>query len=357
VITLVWAAQFNENAENSVTNKARFVKKSVNYFAERGFIDNPCTIFEVFSKYFELLLNPSRNINRLRVIELIAPHFITSLIQYTQNQFNGLQSEGTMVEAEFTTLKYKVNDHIATICLDRPPANLIDHKLVTEYFEALALADNDPEVRVIVLCGAGKGLSAGVDMNILASFGTTEMKQFLEYFYLGTVQRIRALSKPILASVHGYAREGACTLAFTCDMVIASEDADFAYPGVPNLAAPPGMHVWFLQRLIGRMKAAYLIFTGEPIGAVDAERAGLITKVVKREELHYETLKLAGKIAAMSPLALRTTRNLLYEMEDMNFPEVPTAALKALSESFDSHDSKEARLAFIEKRAPRWRGC
>ena len=102
------------------------------------------------------------------------------------------------------------------------------------------------------------------------------MEQFLRLFYVETLNIVRGLSKPIMAEVHGYAREGACTLAFACDMVIAADDADFGYPSVPNLAGPPGMHVWFLQRLIGRMRAAELIFTGEPISAQEAYRLGLI---------------------------------------------------------------------------------
>jgi enoyl-CoA hydratase len=155
--------------------------------------------------------------------------------------------------------------------------------------------------------------------------------------------------------VQGYAREGACTLAFSGDMIIAADDADFGYPAVPNLAGPPGMHVWFLQKLIGRMKAAELIYTGEPIPAVEAAAMGLITKVVPYDSLEEETLKLAGKIASMSPLAIRRTRRLMFDMEDMNFTEVPDISLKALSEAFSSEDSKEARLAFREKRQPKWR--
>ncbi|HAU25736.1 MAG TPA: hypothetical protein DCX09_13790 [Gammaproteobacteria bacterium] len=137
-------------------------------------------------------------------------------------------------------------------------------------------------------------------------------------------------------------------------MIIAADDADFGYPAVPNLAGPPGMHVWFLQRLIGRMKAAELIYTGEPITAVEAAAMGLITKVVPHDSLEKETLKLAEKIASMSPLAIQRTRQLLLAMEDMDFTEVPDVALKALSEAFSSEDSKEARLAFREKRRPKW---
>lgn len=154
--------------------------------------------------------------------------------------------------------------------------------------------------------------------------------------------------------VQGYAREGACTLAFGGDMIIAADDADFGYPAVPNLAGPPGMHVWFLQRLIGRMKAAELIYTGEPITAVEAAAMGLITKVVPHDSLEGETLKLAEKIASMSPLAIQRTRQLMFDMEDMDFTEVPDVSLKALSEAFSSEDSKEARLAFREKRQPKW---
>ena len=145
-------------------------------------------------------------------------------------------------------------------------------------------------------------------------------------------------------------------MAFICDMVIASDDASFGYPGVPNLAAPPGMHVWHLQKLIGRMRAAELILTGDPIDANEAGRLGLVTKVVPRASLHIETYTLAAKLASMSPLALRVTRNLIYEMEHMDFKEVPRRALEATSGAFASEDSKEARKAFNEKRKPIWRG-
>ena len=109
-------------------------------------------------------------------------------------------------------------------------------------------------------------------------------------------------------------------------MIVAADDASFGYPGVPHLAAPPGMHVWHLQRLLGRFKAAELIYTGDPMSAVEADRRGLITKVVPRDELQAETEALAQRIASMSPLALRKTRSLIFEMEDLPFAKVPTRA-------------------------------
>lgn len=261
-----------------------------------------------------------------------------------------------MTIENYQTLIYSVNDSIAEITLNRPPLNLIDRDLTLEYHSALKAADNDPAVKVIILAGNGKGLSGGVNLKYLESFDSIQMKDFLRLFYVDTLSIVRSLSKPIIASVHGFAREGACTLAMGCDMIVAADNSDFGYPGVPNLAGPPGMHVWFLQRLIGRMRAAELIFTGEPISAIEAERLGLITKVVAADRLREETRLLANKIAKMSPLALKKARDLLYQMEDMKFADVPEAALESLSSSFDSEDSKEARKAFLEKRDPVWKG-
>ena len=261
-----------------------------------------------------------------------------------------------MHESNYETLRYEVENDIAEIILDRPPLNLIDRESTLEYHSALKTADADASVKVIIISGAGKGLSGGVDLKYLEKFESGEMREFLHLFYVETLQIVRGLGKPIIAAVHGYAREGACTLAFACDMIIAADDADFGYPGVPNLAGPPGMHVWFLQRLIGRMRAAELIFTGATITAEEAERLGLITRMVPAASLREEVRALAGKIAGMSPLALKRTRDLLYQMEDMPFSEVPETAVNALADAFDSEDSKEARRAFMEKRKPVWRG-
>ncbi|MFT6556757.1 enoyl-CoA hydratase/isomerase family protein [Sneathiella sp.] len=257
---------------------------------------------------------------------------------------------------EFQTLKYSAANMIAEITLDRPPLNLIDDILTHEYLSALDLADADENVRVIILKGEGRGLSGGVDLKFLESFGPTEMKDFLSLFYIKTVERVRALSKPIICAVQGYAREGACTLAFACDMIIASDDADFGYPGVPNLAAPPGMHVWHLQKLIGRMKAAELILTGDPMPAAQADQLGLITRMVPREDLYSETRALATKLTKLSPVGLKSARELMYRVEDMAFKQVPPTALDAMAVAFASEDSREARKAYIEKRAPVWKG-
>ncbi|WP_373087324.1 enoyl-CoA hydratase/isomerase family protein [Sneathiella sp.] len=261
-----------------------------------------------------------------------------------------------MTDPAYSLLQYSAHDGIAEIMLDNPPVNLITTEMTLEYFRALEQANDDKKVKVIILSGKGRGLSGGVDLKVLDTYGPIEMKEFLSLFYVEMIDRVRALSKPIIAAVHGFAMEGACTLAFACDMVLASKEAKFGYPGVPNIAAPPGMHVWHLQRLIGRMKAAELIFTGEPISAEEADRHGLITRVVEFDDLRSESIKLAQKIAKMSPVALKSARELIFRMEDMSFKQVPATALDAVSLAFASEDSKEARRAFVEKREPVWKG-
>ena len=251
---------------------------------------------------------------------------------------------------------YDVADGIASITLNRPPVNVIDETMTLEYFDALTRADGDDAVKVIVLSGKGKGLSAGVDIRYLEEFGTEEMARFLEMFYVEQVERVRGRSKPIIATVQGFAREGACTMAFTCDMVIAADDASFGYPGVPHLAAPPGMHVWHLQRLLGRMRATELILTGDRIDAATALQAGIVSRVVPPEELMDTAMELAGKIAANAPLAVRAVKEV---------------ALTAMNESFEqgmrfggamrwvvgqTDDAKEGPRAFAEKREAVFKG-
>ena len=261
-----------------------------------------------------------------------------------------------MHNSNYKTLRYSIEKDTAKIILDRPPLNLIDRAMTLEYHEALREADLDPRVRVIVLAGRGKGLSGGLDLKYIENFNANEMKEFLQLFYVQTMEIVRGLSKPIIAAVHGFAREGACTLAFACDMIIAADDADFGYPGVPNLAAPPGMHVWILQKLIGRMKATELILTGKTISSSEAERMGLITRIVPAEKLMHEIDQLAQKLAEMSPLAITQTRDLIYQMESMPFEKIPKKAAEAFSKAFGSNDSREARKAYIEKRKPNWTG-
>ena len=143
--------------------------------------------------------------------------------------------------SDYKFLHYDVSEGIASIKLDRP-VNAIHEAMMDEYFDALDHADRDDAVKVIVLSGEGKGLSAGADLKYLAGFGTDEMARFLEKFYIEQVERVRGLSKPIIAAVHGYARKVPARWPSHAT-VVASDDLSFGIQGA-QLAAPPGMHVW-----------------------------------------------------------------------------------------------------------------
>ena len=180
------------------------------------------------------------------------------------------------------------------------------------------------------------------------------MEEFLRLFYVDTLAICRSLSKPLITMVQGYAREGACTLAFAGDLIIAADDADFGYPAVPNLAGPPGMHVWFLQRLIGRMKAAELIYTGEPISALDASSMGLITKTVPAASLEAETLRMAAKIAAMSPLAIKRTRKLFSKWKTWRSQRCQMSHSGAVRSLFQRRQQRSTACVSRET-PPNWR--
>ncbi|MEC8471236.1 MAG: enoyl-CoA hydratase/isomerase family protein, partial [Pseudomonadota bacterium] len=125
-----------------------------------------------------------------------------------------------MCESPYSALRYRVAEGIAHIVLDRPPLNLIDEVLTREYHDALQRAEASTDCRVIILSGSGRGLSGGLDIKFVEAFGQEKMEQFLRLFYVDTLAICRSLSKPLITMVQGYAREGACTLAFAGDLII-----------------------------------------------------------------------------------------------------------------------------------------
>lgn len=256
----------------------------------------------------------------------------------------------------YQTIRYETFDKIAKITLDRPDArNAINMQMIEEYLAALDAANGDPGVVVIVVTGAGTAFSAGMDLKMAKEFGPREQKAYLDRLYPGMYQRTLSLAKPIIAQVNGPALEAGCTIAFACDMIVAADTAIFGYPGL-GVGIPPGSHIFHAQRIAGRMKAARMVFTAEPISAVEAERIGLITTVVPADKLEEETLRLASRIASMSPVLLKITRELFYRVESMDYWSAIKTVADGVSLSFDTLDSKEGRRAFVEKRKPIWQG-
>lgn len=256
----------------------------------------------------------------------------------------------------YATITYETFDKIAKITLNRPEVrNAIDMRMIEEYLAALDVASDDPGVVVIIVTGAGTAFSSGMDLKMAKAFRPGDERAYLDRLYVRMYQKILTLPKPLIAQVNGPALEAGCTIAFACDMIVAADTASLGYPGLA-VGVPPGSHIFHAQRIAGRMKAAQMIFTAEPISAVEAERMGLITKVVPANRLEEETRRLASRIASMSPILLKITRELFYRVEHMDYLTAIKTIADTVSLSFDTIDSQEGRRAFVEKRKPVWQG-
>jgi enoyl-CoA hydratase/carnithine racemase len=163
------------------------------------------------------------------------------------------------------------------------------------------------------------------------------------------------LGKPAIAMVNGAALAAGCTIAFSCDCIIASEKARIGYPEI-NVGLMPALHLILVPRLVGKHKAFELLFSGEPISAPEAERIGLINRAVPPEKLEEAVYELAGKMASKSPLVVKYCRDAFYRGLDMEFRKGIADAADVLCILVQSEDTREGMRAFAEKRAPLWKG-
>lgn len=218
----------------------------------------------------------------------------------------------------FETILYEVQDHIATITLNRPKVlNAINRQLDRELGQALDLIQNDDDVRVVVLRGAGRAFSAGADLKERASSRDLEADPENEIALIQhdfTYMKIWDLSKPVIASVHGYCLAGACQMVGLCDLTIASDDAVF---GEPEVKFVNPIELPISAMLLGLKKAKEFLLTGESITASEAERLGMVNKVVPRDRLEAETMALANKLAAIPPVAVRLNKRAINKVWEL----------------------------------------
>jgi enoyl-CoA hydratase/carnithine racemase len=244
-------------------------------------------------------------------------------------------------------------DHIGFITLNRPQAmNTFNVPLAQELNDALEDMENDPEVRVVVIDANGKHFSTGISLDEFHGKTNKEFRQFIRLMDKHN-HTIANMKKPVIASVKGYALANGAGLSFACDLTVAAEDAKFGTTAINvgliclGPAAPLALNV-------GRKKALEMVLTGDIISAQEAQRLGLVNKVVPADKLEEATLELAGKLAAKSPLALRAGKAGLYGMQGVPYHQ----ALDMLSDQFAAlcctEDAGEGVKAFLEKRKPTW---
>jgi len=257
--------------------------------------------------------------------------------------------------AEFKCLIVEPRDGYQVIRLNRPEAlNALNTALMTELTKALDAAEADSEVRCVVLTGSEKAFAAGADIREMAALDYPET--YLSDFITRTHERAASFRKPMIAAVSGYALGGGCELAMMCDIVFAADTAKFGQPEV-TLGISPGIGgSQRLTRAVGKAKAMDMVLTGRVIDAAEAERSGLVSRLVPAAELMAEAEAAAAKIASLSPVAVTVCK----EMVDTAFETTLSQGLRIerrlFQALFATEDQKEGMAAFLEKRKPTFRG-
>ena len=259
----------------------------------------------------------------------------------------------------FQNILLKKQDSIATITINRPEArNALDTKTREELLSAIEGIAQDDDIRVVIFTGAGdKSFISGADIRV---FKELTPPAAIDSSYsvggMGLYQKIRQLEKPTIAAINGYALGGGCELAMCCDIRIASENASFGQPEIKIGIMPGGGGTQMLPRLVGIGKAKELCFTGDIIDARDAERLGLVNRVVPLEKLEETVMDLAKKIASKSPLILKYIKRSLNLSLQTNLDTGLAFETQTFSTCFATEDKQEGVSAFLEKRKPQFRG-
>ena len=261
---------------------------------------------------------------------------------------------------EFKSILYQKEGGKATITLNRPRAlNALNREIIDELFTALKEAGGDPEVKVLILTGAGRAFCFGADVSEFSR--QIEPGNFApSLLLLQKVQEIIRLlistPKPIIAGLNGFATGLGLDLALACDLRVAAERAKLAEAYISMGLVPDGGGTYFLPRLVGLSKAAEMIFTGEPLSAAEAERIGLLTRVVPTEELAKAIHILADKLVKSPSLALGLAKQCLWKNLQGNLASALQEEAQNQKICLAGEDHREAVRAFLEKRDPVFHG-
>lgn len=255
---------------------------------------------------------------------------------------------------ELIIVNPQFDKHIALIQINRPKElNALNRQVMTEIRDTLKSLDEDENVRVIILTGGEKVFAAGADIKQMADATAISMLSIDQF---STWDQIKKTKKPIIAAVSGFALGGGCELAMTCDMIIATETAQFGQPEI-NIGTMPGAGgTQRLTRAVGKALAMELVLTGKFINASDALQAGLINRVVPVEMLFKEAVTLAKAIAQKSPIAVQLAKESVNKAFETTLDEGLQFERKNFYLTFASEDQKEGMAAFIEKRKAEFKG-
>ena len=245
--------------------------------------------------------------------------------------------------------------NVATLTLNHPQANnMLDEQLCAEISRAIQRLDREQGVRVIIVRGAGENFSMGGNLSKILNLTKDELRQYFSQ-PIQLYKTIRNLAKPTIAAVHGYAVGGGLSVALSCDLIVASEDAHFGATAVNVGLFSTGASV-MLPRIVGSKKALEMGLTGELISAREAERLGMVNQVVPRDKLDDAAIELAQRIADKSPLAILMGRRNFYACADMDYDTGLEHSLETLTAIAATEEAREVIKAFLEKRHRTWEG-
>lgn len=255
---------------------------------------------------------------------------------------------------EFILINKDAAKFVAHIQLNRPKElNALNAQLMTELRDTLQEMDTDDTIHAVVLSGNEKAFAVGADIKEMADKSTIDM--YLEDKF-SVWDAIRKIKKPIIAAVSGFALGGGCELAMMCDMIVASETAQFGQPEIKIGVMPGAGGTQRLTRAVGKVRAMEMILTGKFISAEEALQAGLINKIVPVELYLEDAVKLAAEIAKMPSIAVRIAKETVLKAFETSLEEGLAFERKNFYLLFSSEDQKEGMKAFIEKRKPEFEG-
>ncbi|MFV0369913.1 MAG: enoyl-CoA hydratase [Hyphomicrobiaceae bacterium] len=250
----------------------------------------------------------------------------------------------------FENIIVETKDRVGVITLNRPKAlNALNNALIGELNQALDAFEADAAIGAIVITGSEKAFAAGADIKEMASKSYTDV--YGEDF-IASWERLTRVRKPVIAAVAGFALGGGCELAMMCDFIIAADTAKFGQPEITLGIMPGAGGTQRLTRFVGKSKAMEMCLTGRMMDAEEAERAGLVSRVVPAGDLVAEAMKAAGKIAAMSLPAVMMTKETVNRAYETTLSEGVRFERRVFHAMFATEDQKEGMAAFVEKRKP-----
>jgi enoyl-CoA hydratase len=257
----------------------------------------------------------------------------------------------------YDTLRYEVADGVATIALDQPDSrNALSDALLTDVHAAFSAARDDAAVRCVVLTSTHeKVFSAGGNLAGFAAEVPLVHKHAAIERFPALFELIGRLGKPTICAANGHVLAGGLGLALACDLIVAKEGVRFGTPEI-NVGVFPFMIMALIYRNVGRKKTNELLLLGEQISAQEAERIGLVNRVVPAEEFDAAVADWAGRLAAKSPVLMKLGKDAIYRQQDMAFEDALDFLRAQLSLAFSTEDIQEGVKAFFEKREPQWTG-